>query len=114
MAYLHCHDCDWGQDDFWSEDGWNPEKATKHDWEYTFKDKIYMDHYFFEDSNLLDKMNKDEDGQVWIKGQDLLAFELRRRANLVENMAVKTYEEWKSVKDSFVCPKCKSNNLDID
>ena len=23
MAQLHCHACDFSQDDFWSSDGWN-------------------------------------------------------------------------------------------
>ena len=113
MAYLHCHNCDWSQDDFWSKDGWNPEESLKSDWEYAFRDKIYMEHNFFEESGLEDKMHKDESG-AWIRGQDLLAWELRRKANHVENMAVRTYEEWKQIKNNFVCPECGSKNLDID
>jgi len=113
MAYLHCHDCDWSQDDFWSEDGWSPEVSMKNDWEYTFRDKIYMDENFFEEAGLQDKMHKDDEG-CWISGQDLLAFELRRCARKVEEMAVRTYEEWKKVRSTFVCPECGSKNWDID
>lgn len=113
MAYLHCHNCDWSQDDFWSEDGWSPEKGMDGYWEWAFRDKVHMDPNFFEEEGLEDKMHEDEEGR-WIKGQDLLAFELRRAANSVENMAVKTYEEWKQVKDTFTCPKCGSKNWDID
>ena len=114
MAYLHCHDCDWSQDDFWDPDGgWSPEKSMESDWSNAFKNKIYMDRYFFEDAGLTDKMQEDEGG-AWIHGQDLLAWELRRCARKVENMAVRTYEDWKKVKDTFVCPDCGSKNLDID
>ena len=24
MAYLHCHNCGWSQDDFWEHNGYNP------------------------------------------------------------------------------------------
>lgn len=24
MAFLHCHNCDWSQDDFWEPNGYNP------------------------------------------------------------------------------------------
>jgi len=29
MAYLHCHNCDWAQDDFYSVDGYNPPSSLK-------------------------------------------------------------------------------------
>ena len=31
MAYLHCHNCDWGQDDFWD---WKVEWSRLHKWSY--------------------------------------------------------------------------------
>jgi C4-type Zn-finger protein len=29
MSYLHCHSCNWRQDDFYSVDGYNPAKYLK-------------------------------------------------------------------------------------
>jgi len=113
MAYLHCHDCDWSQDDFWSLEGWNPEKAMEGHWTLAFNDKYYMDRNFFKEANLEEKMHENEKG-CWIRGQDLLAWELRRTARSVETMAVRTEREWKQVRDTFVCPECGSKNLDID
>jgi hypothetical protein len=113
LAFLHCHDCDWEQDDFWSEDGWNPEKSMKGSWEQAFQDKIYMDRDFFIENHIEDKMNKDEKGH-WITGPNLLAWNLRTKASQVENMAVRTIEEWKQKKDTFTCPECGGRNLDID
>jgi len=113
MAYLHCHNCNWGQDDFWSKDGWRPEKSMEGSWDDVFRDKIYMDHYFFKDYGLEDKMHEDEGG-FWIRGQDLVAWNLRRLANNVESMVIRTYEEWKEVHKDFVCPECGSTDLDID
>jgi hypothetical protein len=113
MAYLHCHACGWSQDDFWSGTGWNPEKSMDGQWDLAFCDKVYLDHNFFEEAGLQDKMHEDEGG-LWISGPDLLAHELRQCASSVEGMVVRTYEEWEKVRPTFQCPECGSNNWDID
>ena len=112
MAYLHCHNCNWSQDDFWNkEKGWNPIDSLKDFREYIFEDKMHFDKYAIEDMGLEPK--RDEEG-YYITGQEYVANQLRATANSIENMALKTNEEWKKVKDTFVCPECGSKNLDID
>jgi len=126
MAYLHCHtkDCGWSQGDFW-EDPRNPgaskycyhpfRKQTVDDWiDYLFKDKIYLDLSCFEDMGMdISKIHKDEKGS-YVDSRVYVAFELRRRARSIENMDVKTCEEWNKTKDSWTCPKCGQRNWDID
>ena len=115
MAYLHCHNCDWGQDDFWSFGGYNPINSLRSEYyeKNLFEEKAYFDHNFFVENNLEGKMIEDKEG-FWIRGQDLIAWNLREKANGIESMVVKTNEEWKKIKDGFVCPKCGNKNLDVD
>lgn len=111
MAYLHCHNCDWSQDDFWNLEGYNPIDHLKYYQEYILKDKVHFDKYAIEDMGLEPK--EDDEGH-YINGQEYVANQLRATANSIENMAVRTWEEWQKIKDTFVCPNCGSKNLDID
>jgi len=113
MAYLHCHKCDWGQDDFWSKDGYNPFRQDfiedmKH---HLFEDKVYGDKFMFVEMNLVPK----RDTKGWYcDSRKFVAAQLERKAAQICNMAVKTYEEWEKVKDNFVCPECGHACWDID
>lgn len=113
MAYLHCHNCDWGQDDFWSPEGYNPlwDSGVKDLRESLFKDKVYFDSGFFEETGVPCK--RDEKG-LYCTGQEYVAWELERKARNIRNMVVKTNEDWKDVKDGWVCPGCGSDKWDID
>lgn len=119
MAYLHCHNCGWSQDDFWEEDGYNPFRRDLIDdlKEYLFRDVINMDIGYVRDMRGLGfkcPAIKKEDGTYDIKTTDFVAMELMRKARRISGMAVKTWEEWKQIKDTFVCPKCGKRELDID
>ena len=114
MAYLHCHNCGWSQDDFWEEDGYNPFCQNSMEWlkECLFKDKIHLDPSYFIDAEISPD-GADEDGP-FLNSQEFVAIELQRKAQNIRNMAVKTNKEWGLVKDTFHCPQCGSKNLDID
>ncbi len=121
MPYLHCHtkDCGWSQDDFWSIGGWNPITAVKrndHE-ENLFKEKVYLDRNTFEDINkyLPEPLPYWKDEQGWYtKGQYLQAHHFYQLYQRCMSMNVKTYEEWKQVKDTWKCPKCGQHHPDID
>lgn len=49
-----------------------------------------------------------------MKGTDFVHSELMAKAKTIKRMAIPTYEEYKKIKEDFVCPECKSKNLDID
>ena len=114
MAFLHCHSCNWSQDDFWDKDGYSPLKEVLILFlkDNLFKDKIYVDPTFSQDNQDL-IVHKDEKGH-YVTGQEYVAHDLMKRARSINNMAVRTYDEWKKVKDTFTCPKCGSKNWDID
>lgn len=119
MAYLHCHNCSWSQDDFWKKDGYNPFREDTVEWlkEKLFEDYVNMDIGYVRDMRLLGfdfEVEEDSKGCYNIKTTDFVAMELMRKARSISKMAVKTWEDWKKVKDTFVCPKCGSDNLDID
>jgi len=97
MAYLHCHDCDWSQDDFWSLDEYNPlcESSIAELRRDLFKDEIRL-------------------GRETITGAEFVVMELRRIIARITTMVVPTDGEWQKVKKDWRCPQCKSKNWDID
>jgi len=116
MAYLHCHslNCDWSQDDFWQENGYNPfrQDIVNDLKDMLFKDKIYFDMNFFDENRDL-LWSRDYNG-VYCKGTDYVAWLLARKSRSVKGMVIRTWKEWQEVKESFVCPQCGKRNLDID
>ena len=48
-----------------------------------------------------------------LKAEDFF-LRLKRKIKSIENMIVKTDEEWQIVRDNFRCPKCGSEDWDID
>jgi rubredoxin len=104
MAYLHCHRCGWEQDDFW---------------DYNNRDyPIQQDHIEW----LRDLLQKDTTN-IQIDGGPLqcmdtcevVAIELERMAKRIRGMHIKTFEEFKKVKNEFQCPKCGAKKTwDID
>jgi len=104
MAFIHCHNCDWQQDDFYSPDGYNPAKYLS-SWNNTlFNPKI--DELFSNDSQFIRENGK-------LTKREVLAREYEKFANRIRKMKWITWDDYKKDPDK-VCPKCKSNNLDID
>jgi len=96
--FLHCHNCEWEQDDFWSE-GYNPIDGLKHLKELIFKN--------------LDDVYLEADGpQPALTYREYIVNELYNTLVRVANMKWQTYEDYK--KNSNVCPMCGSSALDID
>ena len=122
MAYLHCHKCGWGQDDFWSMDGYNPFRQDMMDdyKQYLFKEKVMFCKCEFVEwlgsyDTYLPNDKIIQEGELFgVSGKDFVAIEMLRRAKRILNMEVKTWEEWEAVKDEWKCPKCGSTDWDID
>lgn len=131
MAFLHCHGiledgtaCGWGQDDFWEHDrlfngkvreGYTPLRSDlmKDNIEHIFMDRVYFDAEFFRDRPEIPH-KKDQDGKLYCKGTDLVAWDLEQRAKRIRGMLVKTYEEFLEKKDRLACPRCGQREWDID
>jgi len=110
MAYLHCHNCNWSQDDFY-DDGYNPAKYLL-DWnEYLYgKRKNRLDELFTDDSQFIK-----ENGNITTR--EVLAREYEKFANRIRNMKWITHEDFKADFKSGIakCPKCgRSDEFDID
>jgi len=120
MAYLHCHNCGWGQDDFWDKKGYNPFRPDDVEWlkDNLFKDEVNVGADYISDMRGLGfdcEVKEDPEGGCIIKATDFVSMELMRKARSIQNMAVKTWSEWNKVKDTFECHKCGSKDeLDID
>lgn len=107
MAYLHCHNCDFNQDDYWSEDGWNPVKSFESD-----KDTLLskdLDEVVHMDSNWLR-----EHGRESVTRRDLVVLHLRQIIACVEGMVYRTPEELLEKNPERRCPKCGKQELDVD
>lgn len=114
MSYLHCHACNWCQDDFWSEHGYTPLRRDTIDWlkSLLFKEKISLDTYLCIEQKI--PILVENGGICDVDPREFVANELERIAKRIRNMNVKTYEEWNKVEDNWRCPKCGSNKWDID
>jgi len=105
MAFLHCHDCGWSQDDFWDE-GYNPIRSLLN-WEKDLLDPKRRDEQFTDDAGFLR-----EHGPITTR--ELIARELERKAKVIRAMSVCTYEEWQKVRHEWACPECGGRQWDID
>ena len=102
--YVHCHSCPWSQDDFYSEKGYSPAKYLS-SWNGELcGDKI--DQQFTDDAEFLR-----ENGPISMR--EVIAREYEKFANRIRDMRWVTYEQFKA-ESHKVCPKCGSENLDID
>jgi len=105
MSYLHCHSCDWSQDDFYSVKGYNPA--------YYLKDWMEM-----LCSNDVDKQFSNDSGFIKeygpISRREVIAQNFEKFANRIREMKWVTYEQWEKDKESAVCPQCGKKDFDID
>ena len=109
MSYLHCHSCDFSQDDFWSE-SYNPITSIQ-----DFKDNLFKSDFYDESS--LDKNWKEEIGygrDFLLTNKELLAHEFERRASRIREMKYRTLEEFREKNPEGICPFCGEKDLDID
>ena len=113
MAYLHCHSCDWSQDDFWSMDGYNPfrEDTIKDLKENLFKEYLYYDEWWIKELGI--PYTRTKKGAK-VKSQHVVGKILENKAKSIFNMDVKTNEEWVKVRLKWKCPECGSDDWDID
>lgn len=121
MAYLHCHSCDWSQDDFWSWNwsgvkkfwkwsyrpfGYNPFSLLLEDIAFYAKPKIVkMDSWWAEENGF-----KTANIHSW----RMLVRSVKLRFKGIANMKWWTWESWKKSKDNATCPGCGAQNFDID
>ena len=96
MAYLHCHNCGWSQDDFWHE-GWNPVKSVG-----LWEDKFLEDDF-------REKVKNEE--YTW---QEFIARHFEQNAKKIRNMEYRTMDEYRKLNPERKCPKCGQQQLDID
>ncbi len=105
MAYLHCHNCGWSQDDFWENGGWNPVYSIK-DLEPEFLGDRFREKFTTDPSFI--KEHGDITCQEW------LAQEFERRAKWIREMKYRTMDELKKLNPEHKCPICGKQELDID
>lgn len=110
MAYLHCHNCGWSQDDFYDEN-YNPAKYLLSWNNYLFgKDKHRLDEPFTDDSQFIE-----ENGNITCR--EVLAREYEKFAKTIRNMKWVSFEDFKKDCENgvAVCPKCgRKDEFDID
>ena len=97
MAFLHCHSCDWSQDDFYSVDGYNPASSLK-SW---MKDLCSpgIDEQFAGGS---------------LSRREVIAQEFEKYAERIRDMKWVTWEQWQKDRKMAVCPNCGAKDFDID
>lgn len=118
MAYLHCHSCDWSQDDFYTK-GYNPLTRMKDSIGWTIKPRMLNF-----DKWMVDEQKKyryipifskvDKKGFANVFSWNWLLIELERDITSFLHMKWWTWKKWNKVKHKAVCPKCGDRNFDID
>ena len=105
--YLHCHNCNWSQDDFYGK-SYNPAKYLMNWNDSLFRDKI--DEPFTDDGQFI----KDNGN---ITTREVIARNYDNYAKRIREMKWITYEAYKKDKEAgkAECPKCGSKeHFDID
>ena len=128
MAYLHCHNCGWSQDDFWNYNlskksfkklfllkwterplGYNPESILLEDIVENIKPKfIKMDSHWSKENGY--KSNK-------IHSWEFIRRGIKRYRKVRKNMLFKTHQDFKKAnrEKNVCCPSCGDyKNWDID
>lgn len=108
MAYLHCHNCDWEQDDFWSKT-YNPIHCLLDD-ESDLLNKdlsgdMRMDRNFMKEHGFVGK---------FVTVREYILFRIEQIKKRIIGMKYRTMEEYKKSNPERICPICKQQNLDID
>lgn len=93
MSYLHCHNCNWGQDDFWNEHYKALHYKVKELQDYLLKDRVYVDPVISRKYDNLEPEYDVENNSYYVDSRKYVAMLLRKEAYRIENMAVKTMDE---------------------
>ena len=118
MAYLHCHNCEWQQDDFWHK-GYTP----LHGGHFESVRRILFEALDEPHTKRFICFNKQEaeeagipfvekDGKAVVLISEYVARELERRARNIRNMTHWTEDEYRNA--PRCCPTCGSDQLDVD
>lgn len=119
MAYAHCHNCGWSQDDFWSEwgSGWHPlHKDVVQNWINYLNDAINGQTTIAMDIDWAKEAGvafEEVDGSAEVRILDFVAYELECKARNIREMHWLTEKEFKN-DPNRCCPKCGSKHLDVD
>jgi hypothetical protein len=116
MAYLHCHSCDWSQDDFWSKH-YNPLTKIWDDIKWLWEPRTISF-----DIHTINDLKKYTHIPVFTGYKDnqrcftwnWLILELVKECKNAKSQKWWTLKSWNKHKDTAVCPKCKNKNFDID
>lgn len=108
MAYLHCHSCDFSQDDFWHK-GYNPVTCFQDDLD-TLLNKD-LDRLIKMDSSWLSENGYPPEG---VTERELVLFHLRQIEQRIKGMVYRTMDEFKEKNPDGICPQCGARDLDID
>ena len=104
MAYAHCHDCTWSQDDFYSLGGYNPAYSLMHWMDSLVKGDI--DEAFSDDPEFVK-----DNGNITMR--EVIACKFERYAKNIREMKWVTNGQFRNDPDKK-CPNCGSTNLDVD
>jgi hypothetical protein len=128
MAYLHCHSCDWSQDDYWDfrltrKYGYLNIKWLGIGWGYNpiscFLSELFGKHGYLRPRRIkFDSYAAKEYG--WKRSNPhswfLLMYEFKRMLRKFKDMRWKTHEAFRkdSDADKAKCPHCGAVNFDVD
>ena len=103
MAFVHCHDCGWAQDDFWSR-SYNPVPSVKR-WECALLSEG-LDEHFTDDAAFIRKHGN-------LTRREVIAREFESAAKTIREMLYRTEAELRERNPDRICPKC-GETLDVD
>jgi len=104
MSYLHCHNCDFSQDDFWSK-SYNPIRYLLQWEDYLLGDRL--DEQFTDDALFLKERGP-------LTTREVVAQLLEKTAQTIRGMDYRTLEEFNAKNPERLCPVCGKDELDID
>ena len=113
MAYLHCHNCNWEQDDFYTKN-YNVLTNILDDLKWTAKPRIMK----FDIQTVEDMVEFmfipiiHKGGKVF--SWNWLLVEIERDIRSFFIMKWRTMKKWNEVKDTANCPNCGERDFDID
>ena len=115
MAYLHCHSCDWGQDDFWY---WKFKPNSTRLFGYNPLSLMIEDVLLYSKPRII-KYDSDYMKEQGWKGIGVFSWRVMVRSiyrhfRRLFTQKWWTYEGWKKVGHLAVCPNCGEHNFDID
>ena len=129
MAYLHCHSCDWSQDDFWSW-RYNPLTKTWRDIKWNWKpvwrsmDKWYLDDikeylgisylYRKKESPCTRPIRAPTTFEYQVFSWYWFIIQIVMEFRNILRMRWWTWKSWQRNKNTAVCPGCGNRNFDID